>query len=145
MTGLFYFHLKNFYYTVRFVVPESPRWLLCKGRVSEVKVILKNAARFNGRELPENLDKYLKPPPNFEDSSSGVIELVRTKYLRLVTCCFLCIWFTMNLIYYGLVLNMNSFGGNIYVNSVSFFVVWGKCRLRKLLQMKTTGKIEQSK
>lgn len=104
----------------RFVVPESPRWLLCKGRVSEVKEILKKAARFNGRELPDNLDKYLKPPCNAEDSASGFIELFRTKYLRLVTFCFLCIWFTMNLVYYGLILNMNSFGGNFYVNSVSF-------------------------
>lgn len=104
----------------RFVVPESPRWLLCKGRVSEVKVILKKAAQFNGRELPENLDKYLKPPCNAEESASGVVELFRTKYLRLVTFCFLCIWFTMNLVYYGLILNMNSFGGNFYVNSVSF-------------------------
>lgn len=103
----------------RFVVPESPRWLLCKGRVSEVKQILRSAARFNGRELPENLDKYLKPPSNAQDSASGVVELFRTKYLRLVTFCFLCIWFTMNLVYYGLVLNINSFGGNIYVNSVS--------------------------
>jgi hypothetical protein len=85
-----------------------------------VKQILRSAARFNGRELPENLDKYLKPPCNFEQESSGVVELFRTKYLRLVTFCFLCIWFTMNLVYYGLVLNMNSFGGNIYVNSVSF-------------------------
>ncbi|CRK97339.1 CLUMA_CG010731, isoform A [Clunio marinus] len=100
-----------------FVVPESPRWLLCKGRVSEVKQIIKKAAHFNGRELPENLDKYLKPPCNAEESESGVIELFRTKYLRRVTFCFLCIWFTMNLVYYGLVLNMNSFGGNIYVNS----------------------------
>lgn len=78
----------------RFVVPESPRWLLCKGKVAEVKEVIRSAARFNGRELPDNLDKFLKPPCN-EESESGVSELFRTKYLRLVTFCFLCIWFTM--------------------------------------------------
>lgn len=76
------------------MVPESPRWLLCKGKISEVKEVLQKAAKFNGRELPENLDKFLKPPCN-EESESGVSELFRTKYLRLVTFCFLCIWFTM--------------------------------------------------
>lgn len=76
------------------MVPESPRWLLCKGKMAEVKEVLQKAAKFNGRELPENLDKYLKPPCN-EESESGVSELFRTKYLRLVTFCFLCIWFTM--------------------------------------------------
>lgn len=105
----------------RFVVPESPRWLLCKGRVAEVKEIVKKAARLNNIELPENIDKILIPPSRDEETSTGVWELFSSKYLRTVTSCFLCIWFTMNLVYYGLVLNMSSFGGNIYVNSVSFF------------------------
>jgi MFS transporter, OCT family, solute carrier family 22 (organic cation transporter), member 4/5 len=102
------------------VLPESPRWLLCKGRTAEVKKIVQKAAEFNGRALPDNIDKLLKQPITQEDQQAGVLELFRSKYLRLVTFCFLCIWFTMNLVYYGLVLNMNSFGGNIYVNSVSF-------------------------
>lgn len=55
-----------------------------------------------------------------EDSNAEVTELFKSKYLRLITFCFLCIWFTMNLVYYGLVLNMNTFGGNIYLNSVMF-------------------------
>ncbi|XP_065082866.1 organic cation transporter protein isoform X2 [Ochlerotatus camptorhynchus] len=100
-----------------FVLPESPRWLLCKGRIAEVKEIVRKAAAFNNRPLPDNLDKLLKPPADDEDNVAGVCELFRSKYLRLVTFCFLCIWFTMNLVYYGLVLNMNSFGGNIYLNS----------------------------
>lgn len=104
----------------RFVVPESPRWLLCKGRISEVKEIIKKAAAFNNRELPDNLDKLLIPPRSDEDESDAVCNLFRTKYLRLVTFCFLCIWFTINLVYYGVILNMNSFGGNIYVTTVSF-------------------------
>lgn len=106
----------------RFVLPESPRWLLCKGRIAEVKEIVRKAAAFNNRPLPDNLDKLLKPPADDEDNVAGVCELFRSKYLRLVTFCFLCIWFTMNLVYYGLVLNMNSFGGNIYLNSVSISV-----------------------
>lgn len=28
----------------------------------------------------------------------------------------------MNLVYYGLILNMNTFGGNVYLNSVSEYV-----------------------
>jgi hypothetical protein len=92
---------------------------LCKGRNAEVKEIVEKIAKFNGRTLPDNVDKLLKPPIEDEESGVGICELFHTKYLRLVTFCFLCIWFTMNLIYYGLVLNMNTFGGNIYLNSVS--------------------------
>ncbi|KAJ6636445.1 Solute carrier family 22 member 21 [Pseudolycoriella hygida] len=99
-----------------FVIPESPRWLLCKGRISEVKAIIKAAAEFNGRELPPNMDKLLKPPTE-EQVEDGCVKLFGTKYLRLITICFLCIWFTMNMVYYGMILNMNAFGGNVYMNS----------------------------
>lgn len=100
------------------MIPESPRWLLCKGRIAEVKAIIKQAAEFNGREVPANIDKILKPPTQ-EESEEGCINLFRSKYLRLITICFLCVWFTMNMVYYGLILNMNEFGGNVYLNSVS--------------------------
>lgn len=100
-----------------FVVPESPRWLLCKGRINDVKEIIKKAAAFNGRQLPDNYEKMLKPPLQEEESSEDFISLFRSKYLRRITICFLCIWFTMNLVYYGLILNMNTFGGNVYLNS----------------------------
>ena len=35
------------------ITPESVRWLLKKGRVSEAKEILSKVARINGREMPK--------------------------------------------------------------------------------------------
>lgn len=99
-------------------MPESPRWLLVKGRIAAVKSIVERAAKFNGRQLPPDYESMLKPPPQ-EDSSQSCISLFNSGYLRCVTICFLCIWFTMNLVYYGLILNMSTFGGNVYLNSVS--------------------------
>lgn len=106
-----------FIYFHRFIIPESPRWLLCKGRIAEVKAIIKKACEFNGREVPANIDKLLKPPVQ-EEQDEGCISLFGSKYLRLITICFVCIWFTMNVVYYGLVLNMSQFG-DVYLNSVS--------------------------
>ena len=110
-------YIHSFIY-FRFVVPESPRWLLVKGRVDEVKRIIQSAADFNKRELPPNFEAMLKPPTK-EDSSQDFLCLFRIPYLRRITICFLCIWFTMNLAYYGFILNMSTFGGNVYLNSVS--------------------------
>ena len=36
-----------------YFLPESPRWLLAKGRVSEARSILASGARRNNRDLPE--------------------------------------------------------------------------------------------
>lgn len=111
----------NVFFPVRFVIPESPRWLLCKGRVAEVKAIIKTACEFNGHAVPENIDKVLRPPSqqDEEDADEGCIKLFGSKYLRLITFCFVCVWFSMNMVYYGIILNMNEFGGNVYLNSVS--------------------------
>lgn len=87
--------------------------------MSEVKAIIRSACEFNGREVPENMDKILKPPTQ-EETEKGCVTLFGSRYLRLITICFLCIWFAMNMIYYGLTLNMNEFGINVYLISVSF-------------------------
>jgi len=110
---MFFFRVL-FYF--RFVVPESPRWLLVKGRIDEVRRIIEAAAKFNGRQLPAD---YQLTPPTQESSSQDVTYLFRSSYLRRISICFFCIWFTMNLVYYGIILNMSSFGGNVYLNSVS--------------------------
>lgn len=110
-----------------FVIPESPRWLLCKGRTAEVATIIRHACKVNKRDVPDNIEKLLRPPTKQSDTGSGCFSLFASRYLRLITFCFLCIWFTMNLVYYGLILNMNSFGGNVYLNSVS--VWWWIVRL----------------
>lgn len=40
------------YFLYIIVMPESPRWLLAKGKHDEALVILENMARINKKELP---------------------------------------------------------------------------------------------
>lgn len=101
------------------VLPESPRWLLAMGRTQEVMAILKTAAAFNGRELPHNIDKKLLPTASIEPESGRVMDLFKTYELRKNTFLLFVIWFSVYLVYYGLVLNMGNIGGDIYINSVS--------------------------
>ncbi|CAA9996793.1 unnamed protein product, partial [Nesidiocoris tenuis] len=42
------------------VLPESPRWLLARGRFDEAEKILKTMARVNGRSLPPDFIMDLK-------------------------------------------------------------------------------------
>ncbi|KAJ8960531.1 hypothetical protein NQ318_013819 [Aromia moschata] len=100
-------------------LPESPRWLLALGRTQEVMVILEKAARFNGRELPPNIDKQLLPESADEPAENvSVADLFKTAPMRKRTVCLFLIWFSVYLVYYGLVLNLGNIGGNLYVNSV---------------------------
>lgn len=101
------------------VIPESPRWLLALGRSQEVMVILEKAAKANGRDLPPNIDKHLLPQSSEEPTENvNVLDLFKTAQMRKKTMCLFLIWFSVYLVYYGLVLNLANIGGNLYVNSV---------------------------
>lgn len=53
--------LKQFpFYLGRYCVPESPRWLLAKGRLEDLYQIVERAARMNGIKLPANYKKSLE-------------------------------------------------------------------------------------
>lgn len=98
--------------------PESPRWLLAKGRIDELKALIDTAARVNGFKLPPGYEKTLQAPES--ESSEAVVsvfDLFRMKFLR-TTLLMLVVWFGIVLIYFGITLHLGNLGGDIYLNTV---------------------------
>lgn len=107
------------FFDYRFVLPESPRWLLTMGKTKEAKKILQSAASFNKRPLPADLDKLLlvhksdQPP-----ETSSITVLFKGQLLKRTLCLFVA-WFGMTIGYYGLLLNIGNFGlGNLHISSI---------------------------
>ncbi|KAJ8921589.1 hypothetical protein NQ315_010494 [Exocentrus adspersus] len=107
--------------TYNWILPESIRWNLSKGRVDEVKKTLRKVAKVNGRELSENaLEKLTRV--NVDEPTKEVNTLKNafksTKLmLRLINCCF-C-WITCTFLFYGLTLNSVSLAaGNSYLDFI---------------------------
>lgn len=48
------------YFLYMFVMPESPRWLLAKGKFEDALKILEVMARVNGKQLPESFRAKLR-------------------------------------------------------------------------------------
>uniref|UniRef100_A0A8D0FUX1 Major facilitator superfamily (MFS) profile domain-containing protein n=1 Tax=Strix occidentalis caurina TaxID=311401 RepID=A0A8D0FUX1_STROC len=99
------------------VLPESARWLVTKGRIEEAKKVLQKAASINKRTIPPGLLEQLKPET--QSKSGSTLDLFRKKHLRKVTL----IMFAGSLVYYGLSLNVTSFGLDIYLTQLAFGVV----------------------
>ncbi|KAK7108047.1 hypothetical protein V1264_015849 [Littorina saxatilis] len=62
------------------IVPESPRWLVSKGRVDEAMVTLSKVARVNGNSLPTSLADKLKGGNTQNQQDGAISPLVIFKY-----------------------------------------------------------------
>lgn len=109
------------YYFYWFILPESPRWLLAKGRFDEALNILKDIARINNKELPPNVVQRLKRSrtKSEEDElkkSPGLKGLCGTPNMRLKTSLITLNWFANEMVYVGLSYYGPSLGSNEYLS-----------------------------
>ncbi|XP_063780891.1 solute carrier family 22 member 13-like [Pseudophryne corroboree] len=134
-TGLLFFYI--------WVLPESPRWLLTKGKYEHAKNLLQKAASFNKQKLPEDLLSQLKEDKRTK--SGSMLDLFRKPNLRKITLVMSFVWFVNSLVYYGLSLNVGSFGLDIYLTQLIFGAVEIPARLGSMFIVQFFGrKLSQS-
>ena len=82
----------------------------------EVKArrILIEIARINKKTLPS--DFSLKCASSGDQSSAGLIALIRHRVLFRRTLIMAFIWFTVCMVYYGLSLGVGSLSSNLYIS-----------------------------
>ncbi|XP_053304509.1 solute carrier family 22 member 20-like [Spea bombifrons] len=107
-------------------LPESARWLIVQDRPHQALKNLCKAARFNGklkesRKLTaEILRSEMQKESKEIRSSHSVIDLVRTPEMRRMSVCLIFIWFSANLSYYGLSMDLQNFGLSIFLAQALF-------------------------
>ncbi|XP_076617943.1 solute carrier family 22 member 13-like [Chaetodon auriga] len=103
------------------LLPESARWLVTQGKSEEAKKQLLRAARVNRRTITDDhLDKLeMEASPK----RRNMLDIFRISYLRKRTLIMGFDWFAVSLLYYGLSLNVGSFGLNIYLTQFIFGLV----------------------
>ena len=95
------------------LLPESPRWLLVKGRREEAEEIIEKARRINKMEEKVEVEVFTER----QETQGTVIDLMKWPALRRTTLIMLYIWFANNLVYFGFTLNSGKlFPGNLHVN-----------------------------
>ena len=107
---------------------ESPRWLNSKNKMNECFETFREIAKLNGTE-----DKYklfIEANSNLVKSSSdlnevkkgyNLLEITRLKSQRKKFFLLVYIWFASGFCFYGLILNIEHLGGDIFLDSIVTF------------------------
>ncbi|XP_036940942.1 solute carrier family 22 member 5-like [Acanthopagrus latus] len=108
------------YIPMWWVIPESPRWLLQKGRVDEAELAIRNAAKRNRVPVPEVIFRAGQCLELMKDKGQEkthtYLDLVRTPNMRNITILGVFIWMSSAMVYFGLSLNTSNLNGNVYLN-----------------------------
>ncbi|XP_006800212.1 solute carrier family 22 member 6 [Neolamprologus brichardi] len=108
---------------------ESARWLALKNKPDQAIKGLKSVAKFNGRcDEGEKIDikmlqESMKNEMSMSKGSYTALDLFRTPYMRISTVCLAAAWLSTSFAYYGLSMDLQKFGVDIYLIQVIFGVV----------------------
>ncbi|XP_039910293.1 solute carrier family 22 member 6-like isoform X2 [Hirundo rustica] len=131
-----------FFYSWLYV--ESARWQVTSGRADLALRGLRKVARVNGRKeegdkLSEEALRALvhREPPL---PGGAVAALVRTPGMRTVSCGVSFIWFSTSFAYYGLAMDLQGFGFNVYLSQLVFGAVDIPAKLLSVLVISCLGR-----
>ncbi|XP_026183915.1 solute carrier family 22 member 6 [Mastacembelus armatus] len=108
---------------------ESSRWLVLSKKSEQAIKNLKSVAKFNGRREEgekiniEMLQESMIKEMSCAKGSYSVLDLFRTPTMRTMTVCLSAVWLSTSFAYYGLAMDLQKFGVDIYLIQVIFGAV----------------------
>ncbi|XP_064651408.1 organic cation transporter protein-like isoform X2 [Lineus longissimus] len=112
----------------KFILVESPRWLVSNQQYDEARKNIRKIAKFNGRPLADDvvlafpqdralINGELEMMSEHPEKKYTVLDLFRTPNIRRATLASYVQWFACSFIFYGLIFIGGSLGANVYINT----------------------------
>ncbi len=106
-------------------LPESPSWLISKGRDAEARKSTNYIKRFNGEPIEKAELPVPSPTAAPQKNVYTIVDLLSNRFMirRTFILCF--IWFTASLSSYTIDLNSRNLSGHFYWNQLAFSLMIG--------------------
>lgn len=100
------------------VLPESPRWLICRGRLEKVIGNVKTIAKTNKKKVPEKLIEQFKISceKNKQEEFVSLFELLKRPKLRYMFICICAEYFSCMIIFDVLVRSLGSLQFDFFIS-----------------------------
>nr|XP_006980771.1 solute carrier family 22 member 12 [Peromyscus maniculatus bairdii] len=134
------------YFVSSWWLPESARWLLTVGKLEQGLQELQKVAAFNRRKAEgdtltmEVLRSATQEEPSGDQTRATIGTLLHTPGLRLRTFVSMLCWFAFGFTFYGLALNLQALGSNIFLLQVLVGVVDLPVKIGSLLLLNHLGR-----
>lgn len=102
---------------IYFLVRESPRWLLVRGRRDEAIRTLKRLAKSDAHAIDRSFSNLVIPEENLNADNFAALKILWKKkwaFKRLSVV--MVVVFGIGMVYYGMPQNLGNLGSNIYLN-----------------------------
>ncbi|XP_044078484.1 solute carrier family 22 member 6 [Siniperca chuatsi] len=134
------------FFTYSWWFSESARWLVLNRRSEEALKSLHRVARINGKSeiidklTLEVLHSHMNKEIESSRSSFTAYDLLRTREMRRISICLMAVWFSTSFAYYGLAMDLQKFGVDIYLMQIIFGAVDFPAKLLALGMLSYLGR-----
>ncbi|XP_040266230.1 solute carrier family 22 member 6-A-like [Bufo bufo] len=134
------------FFLTSWCVPESARWLIISGRTHQALRNLQRVAWINGkREEGEKLSEkvlisHMQSELNNMKQAHSPLDLFRTAGMRKVTICLMLVWFSTSFVFYGLGMDLQNFGVDIFLLQFVFGCIDLPSKLAGAILMSCIGR-----
>ncbi|XP_020824016.1 solute carrier family 22 member 12 [Phascolarctos cinereus] len=118
-----------FFFLSSWWLAESARWLIIAGRIDQGLHALRKAAGMNGKKdardtlTIEVVKSTMREELMVAKTDHSVLDLFRTPELLKRFCCMFSLWFAFGFTFYGLILDLQNLGTNIFLLQTLFGVI----------------------
>ncbi|KAM9601163.1 solute carrier family 22 member 14 [Trichechus inunguis] len=121
------------------ILPESPRWLMVRGKTEEAKQLLCRAASVNKKVVPLNLLDKMHLSGK-KTNKTPVLAFFSNRHLRKVVVVMGCLWFSVGYTYLTLSFKMKDFGVSPYARQMIPSLLEVPARLCCILLLEHLGR-----
>ena len=100
------------------LVPESPRWLLSKGRMTEAREVMRKAAQWNNKTVCLTELRQVSSQTAGEAVELGFADLFSSRDILLITVVMTLNWPIVTMGFFGLAFSSTHLGGNIFLDFI---------------------------